>query len=172
MEGVDLEAALALLLRADLAGPRQGIVEHHFEVRAAHLAGQPDAQQTQLPAIAVKLLGMGVAARHQGGPLGDSQVRLPQLHAVPVGQVVEPLDCSVRQLGVGREGDVLELHRGIDGDAGQVASSQGAAVMRHPQRLGQQQLELVPSRLRQWLSPERSCGNSCWKNSSPVKYWK
>jgi len=101
MEGVDLEAALALPLRADLAGPRQWFVEHQFEDRAAHLAGdvandaaQPDAQQTQFPAIAVKLLGMGVAARHQGGPLGDPQVQLPQLHAVPVGQVVEPLDCS------------------------------------------------------------------------------
>src|SRR5664280_906176 len=31
---------------------------------------------------------------------------------------------------------------------------------------------LSPSRLRQWLRSERSCGNSCWKNSSPVKYWK
>ena len=29
-----------------------------------------------------------------------------------------------------------------------------------------------PIRLRQWLIPERSCGRVCWKNSSPVKYWK
>src|SRR5215469_12581618 len=28
---------------------------------------------------------------------------------------------------------------------------------------------LSPSRLRQWLRSERSCGNWCWKNSSPVK---
>ena len=31
---------------------------------------------------------------------------------------------------------------------------------------------LSPNRFRQWLRSERSCGNSCWKNSSPVKYWK
>jgi hypothetical protein len=28
---------------------------------------------------------------------------------------------------------------------------------------------LLPSRFLQWLRSERSCGNSCWKNSSPVK---
>src|SRR5215813_9333344 len=27
-------------------------------------------------------------------------------------------------------------------------------------------------RFLQWLRSERSCGNACWKNSSPVKYWK
>jgi hypothetical protein len=27
-------------------------------------------------------------------------------------------------------------------------------------------------RLRQWVRSERSCGNSCWKNSSPVRCWK
>src|ERR1700678_3746844 len=31
---------------------------------------------------------------------------------------------------------------------------------------------LSPSRLRQWLKSERSCGKVCWKNSSPVKNWK
>ena len=31
---------------------------------------------------------------------------------------------------------------------------------------------LSPSRLRQWLRSERSCGKACWKNSSPVKNWK
>jgi hypothetical protein len=31
---------------------------------------------------------------------------------------------------------------------------------------------LSPSRFLQWLRSERSCGKMCWKNSSPVKYWK
>src|SRR5262249_26178348 len=31
---------------------------------------------------------------------------------------------------------------------------------------------LPPRRLRHWLRSGRSCGNSCWKNSSPVKCWK
>lgn len=35
-----------------------------------------------------------------------------------------------------------------------------------PEALRQQQLQLSPSRLRQWLEPERSCGKASWKNSS------
>lgn len=29
-----------------------------------------------------------------------------------------------------------------------------------------------PMRFPQWLMPERSCGSACWRNASPVKYWK
>ena len=62
---------------------------------------------------------------------------------MPAGQAVEPLDRRVQQLGVGREGDVLGLHRGVDRDPRQVPGPQRAAGMRHPQALGQQQLQLV-----------------------------
>ena len=70
--------------------------------------------------VAVELLGMGVAPRHQGRALGDADVGLPQPHPMLLGHAVEPIDRSMQQLGVGREADVLGLHRGIDRDPRQV----------------------------------------------------
>ena len=93
--------------------------------------------------VAVELFGVGIAPRHHRRPLGDADVGLPQPHAVAAGQAVEPLDRRVQQLGVGREGDVLGLHRGVDRDPRQVPGPQRAALVRHPQALGQQQVELV-----------------------------
>jgi hypothetical protein len=49
----------------------------------------------------------------------------------------------VQELGIGREGDVLGLHGGVDRDARQILGPQRAALVRHPQALGQQKLELV-----------------------------
>ena len=34
------------------------------------------------------------------------------------GQLAELVDRRLRELGVGREGDILGLHRGVDGDTG------------------------------------------------------
>jgi hypothetical protein len=68
---------------------------------------------------------------------------LPQPHAVLVGQPVEALDGGVQQLGVGREGNVLGLHRGVDRDPRQILAPQRPAGVRHPQALGQQQLQPV-----------------------------
>jgi hypothetical protein len=48
--------------------------------------------------------------------LGDTEVGLPQCHPVLGGQAVETPDRGVQQLGVGRERDVLGLHRGVDRD--------------------------------------------------------
>ncbi len=45
---------------------------------------------------------------------------------MPAGQPVEALDGGVHELDVCREGDVLGLHRGVDGDAFEVAVTQGA----------------------------------------------
>jgi hypothetical protein len=77
---------------------------------------QPAAQDTQLPLMSPELLGMGVAARHHRGGLGDPHVGLPQPDAVPGRQAVEPLDGRMQQLGIGRKGDGLRLHRGVDRD--------------------------------------------------------
>jgi len=123
MEGIELPAALALLLGADLGGSREGLVEGGLEVvlaadLAADIADQPaeaGAQEAQLAMVAVELLGVGVAAGHQGGALGQPQIGLAKPLA---GQAVEALDGGVHQLGVGREGDVLGLHRGVDGEEG------------------------------------------------------
>ena len=93
--------------------------------------------------VAVELFGMGIAPRHHRRPLGDAQIGLPQPHAVLAGQAIEALDRRVQQLGVGREGDGLGLHRGVHRDPRQSLAAQRARWLRHPQALGQQQLQLV-----------------------------
>ena len=90
----------------------------------------------------IELFGMGIAARHHGGAFGESQIRLPQPQTVLFGQPIEALDGGMRQLGVGRETDRLGLHGGVDRDPCQVLAAQGADLMRDPQALGQQQLQL------------------------------
>jgi hypothetical protein len=64
-----------------------------------------------------------------------------------VGQAVEALDGGVQQLGVGREADVLGLHRGVDRDPLEVLAAQRAGLVRYPQTLGQQQLQPVAESL-------------------------
>ena len=102
---------------------------------------------TQLPTVAVELFGVGVAPRHHRRALGDTNIGLPQPHPVLLGDTVEPIDRCVQQLGVGREGDVLGLHRGVHRDPCQVPGPQRAAGVRHPQALGQKQLQLVAETL-------------------------
>src|SRR5262245_24486081 len=160
VEGIELEAALTLLLRADLAGPRQRLVEHLLKARADDLAcdvandaAQPKAQQAQLSPISIELLGVGVAPCHERGPLGDAQVGLPQRHAVLAGQAVQPLDRRMHELGVGRERDVLGLNGRVDSDPREVSPPQGATVMVYPQALGQQQLELIAQPLAPMAEP-------------------
>src|SRR5262249_1941496 len=71
-EGIELPAALALLLGADLIGARERPLEHGLKISlAADVAAnvtddpaKPGAQQAQLPAVTVELLGMGIAPRH------------------------------------------------------------------------------------------------------------
>lgn len=124
MEGIQLPAALALLLRADLRSPakRAGecLLEHGlaFDLAAdvADDPAQPAAQDAQLPLMPLELLGMSVAAHHHRGGFGNAKLGLPQLDAVPGRQAVEPLDSCVQQLGIGRKGDGLRLHHGVDRD--------------------------------------------------------
>jgi hypothetical protein len=124
MEGIELPATLALLLASDLTSARQREGERRFNVLmafdfAADVADQPAqtrAQNAQFSTVAVELLGVGVAPRHHRRAFGDAEVGLSQPHPVLVGEAVEALDCGVQQLGVGREGDVLGLHRGVDRD--------------------------------------------------------
>lgn len=87
MEGIQLPAALALLLRADLRGPAQRECERllkrilTFDLAAdvADDPAEPGTQDAQLPLMPLELFGMGVAARHHRGGLGDAQIGLPQL---------------------------------------------------------------------------------------------
>ena len=66
-----------------------------------------------------------------------------QPDAVPSRQAVEPLDDRMQQLGIGRKGDGLRLHRRVDRDPLEVLAAQRAGLMRHPQALGQQPPQLV-----------------------------
>ena len=52
-------------------------------------------------------------------------------------------DRRVQQLGVGREGNSLGLYGCVDRHPRQILRAQRAARMRHPQALGQQQLQFV-----------------------------
>ena len=99
-----METRLELGLAGDLAAD------------VADEAAEPRAQEAQCAMVALELLGMGIASRHHRRALGDAQIRLAQPHAVLLGQPIEPLDRRVQQLGVGREGDVLGLHSGVDRD--------------------------------------------------------
>jgi hypothetical protein len=91
--------------------------------------------------VSVELLGVGIASRHHRRLLGDAQIGLPESHRMTTGQAIEPLDRCMQELGVGREGDVLGLHGGVDRDPRQVPGAQRATCVRHPQALGQQQVE-------------------------------
>jgi hypothetical protein len=93
---------------------------------------KPGAQDAQFSTVAVELFGMGVASRHHRRPLGDAHVGLPQPHPVLAGHAIEPPDRRVQQLGIGREADVLGLHRGVDRDPLKVTGPQRAAFVRHP----------------------------------------
>lgn len=103
MEGIKLEAALALLLPADLRGPaeREGerVLKHSltFDL-AVDIADDPTqsaAQDAQLPLMPLELLGMGVASRDHCRGFGNAELGLPQLDPVLPRQTVEPLDRRV-----------------------------------------------------------------------------
>ncbi len=84
---------------------------------------QPAVQDAQLPLMPPELLGMGVASRHHCRGLGDAKIGLPQLDPVLPRHAVEPLDGRVQQLSIGRKGDRLRLHGGIDRDTLEVLAA-------------------------------------------------
>jgi hypothetical protein len=151
MEGIELPAALALLLGSYQSGTGQRQGKRRLEVLlaldlAADIADQPAqsaAQDAQFPAVAVELLGVGVTSRHHCRMLGDADIGLPQLHTVPAGQPIEAPDRRMQQLCVGREADVLGLHGGIDRDPFEILAARRPAGMRQAQALGQQQFQFV-----------------------------
>jgi hypothetical protein len=92
--------------------------------------------------VAVELFGVGVTPRHHCRTFGNAQVGRSQPHPMLVGQADQPLDRGVQQFGIGWEGDGLGLHRSVDRDSRQIARAQRAALVRDPQALGQQKLQL------------------------------
>jgi hypothetical protein len=140
-----------LLLAPDLTGARQrqrkrrldGNIAFDLAADVADQSAQPGTQDAQFSPVAVELLGVGIASRHHGCALGDAEVGLPQPHPMLGGQAVEAPDRGVQQFGVGREADVLGLHRGINRDPLKVLAAQRPALVCHPQALRQQQFQFV-----------------------------
>ena len=58
-------------------------------------------------------------------------------------QPAQLMDCRLQELGVGREGDVLRLHRGVHRDPRQVALLQGAGIVSEAQGLLQQNVQVI-----------------------------
>ena len=87
--------------------------------------------------------GVGVAPGHHRRPLGEARTRLPERHIMLFGQLAELAGRGLRKFRVGREGDVLGLHRGVHRDPGQIALAQGTGVVGNPQAFLQQNLQLV-----------------------------
>lgn len=78
VEGVELPATLALLLRADLSGPCQRLLECRLELVSiddlaldiADHPPKPAAQPPQFTAIAIELFGVDIASCHHCCALG------------------------------------------------------------------------------------------------------
>lgn len=87
---------------------------------------QPCAQEFELAAGALELMGMGIAPDHDRGALGEPQVALAQHHALGSGQIDQLLDRAVGEPGVGRMRDRLLPHGGVDHDPLQILRLQRA----------------------------------------------
>ena len=84
---------------------------------------------------------MGVALVLDEGELADPRIGLAQLDAELFGQRHQLLARPVDELGVGREGDVLRLHSGVDDGAGEVGRLDRSAPGRRRQAFLQQRLQ-------------------------------
>lgn len=104
--------------------------------------------------------------------LAHPSIGLAQLDASPVGEPHQDLAGAVEKPGVGREHDVLGLHRGVDDDAVEVGRLDRLGLGGDREAFLQQCLQLL---LAHALAPARQRGamntRRCWKNSSPQKNW-
>ena len=101
---------------------------------------------------AFELVRVGIAADHDGGALGQAQIALAQRHTVALGQPHELGDGPMHQPRVGRMGNGLGLHRGIDHHSLQVLGADRASLVRHRQTFLDQRDELL---LAEPLAPAR-----------------
>ena len=101
-------------------GLQTGEITQQYQCYCPDGAAEIGLECAQSPVGTLELLGMGVTLILDEGELADSHVRLPELDAEPFGQLHQLLAGPVQQLGVGRERNVLRLHRGIDNDAREV----------------------------------------------------
>jgi hypothetical protein len=119
--------------------------------------------------MTLELLGVGLAPRHYRGAFGDAQIRLAQLQPTFAGQPISPLIAACSSSA--SVGNVIALGWTVVSTVTRLMSRvRSAPVACATRKLSaSRSSSLLPSRFLQWLRSERSCGNSCWKNSSPTK---
>ena len=153
--GIELPAALPLLLLADLRGPAKGrgkdfqqaLVAVNLAPDIADHAVQAGAQELDPLVHALELFGVGIAPGHHRRRFCHPLVGLAKRHLMVLGQFAQLTDCRLQELGVSGEGNVLGLHRGVDGDAGQIAFLQGAGVVGDAQAFLQENVHPIADAL-------------------------
>jgi hypothetical protein len=117
VEGIKLPGTLALLLRADLRGPAEregeGVLEYGLTF---HLAADSRMILLSRPRR-MRNCRLNCLAWAPTLPRSwQCENRIAEPDAVASRQAIEPFDDGMQQLGIGRKGDGLRLHRGVDRD--------------------------------------------------------
>jgi hypothetical protein len=160
VQRIDLRPALALILEADLdrqcAQRREAFgalrVAGDLAVDVADQPSQAGAQELELAVSAPELVGVGISSDHNRRPFGDPQIALPERDAVALGEADQLLDRLVGEPGVGRMGDRLRLHGGVDDHFREVRGLGRARARRRVQALLDQRDEFL---LAHPLAPPR-----------------
>jgi hypothetical protein len=147
----DLRPTLALLLGPDLARQDQQRPEAFLEdgvavdlaVDVADHSAETGAQELELSAGTLELMGVAVAPDHDGSPLGHAQVALAQFHTMVLGELDQLLQRPVHEPGIGRMGDRLGLHGGVHRHPLQVLGLERAGLVADRQALLDQGRELI-----------------------------
>ena len=169
MQRVDLRSALMLTLLAHAAGEHQRMGEDALQFGVApdlaHDVARDPAEigsdRLQRPVGALELFGVGIALMGDQRVFADPLVGLAQLNAGFLGQPHQPLARPMHELRVGRKGDRLGLHRGVDNDLGEVGGLDRAGARGHRMALLDQRHELLlahplaPARQRRAVEGQR-----------------
>ena len=146
VQGVNLGQEVALLLRHHPLAQPQRAPEHILQRRIAfglalNVADGAAKESLEFPKLAARpleLLGVSIALVLDQGALAEAHITLTEIDPGPLRLFDQTLARLVDQLGVGREGDVLLRHRGVDHGAGEVGGLRGPGLHRHRQALLQQ----------------------------------
>ena len=160
VQGIDFPAALVLALLAHaLSQPKIGRenalqfgLAPDLACEVADDASEMGADGPERPIGALELLGVGVALMGDQGPLAHPFIGLAQAHAGLSRKPHQSFARPMHKLRVGRKGDRLRLHRGVDDHAREVRWSRRADARRRREALLDQRRELL---LAHALSPAR-----------------
>ena len=132
---------------------------------------EPGAQEAQLPAGALELVRVRVAADQDRRPLRHPRIALPQRDAGLLRKRHQLDQRPMREAGVVCHR--LWLHGGVDRHPLKVLVLDRSAPVHHRKALLQQRHQpLFAHPLRQRVMDKRSKGSACRKLCSPQKNWK